>query len=131
MDCCTTCGANFSDWKIKPDDCPTCEPEKYAHPGLFHPITPTHVAGGRFQSHFDPFLDTFLTGPRHKQRVLKEKGLIEVGGEYEKHIKGKDLKPKPKEICTVDEVAKKMAEIKQKMHDPEYRHKYEQMSRPD
>lgn len=78
----------------------------------------------RFTPYFDAPLNTFITGPGHKKRILKERGLIEVGGEFKNHIMGKNLTPK-EPLTTVDEVRAKLSEIKQKMADPAYRHQME------
>jgi hypothetical protein len=57
---------------------------------------------------------------------MREKGFIEVGGEFDKYVRGKWEPEKLGPLCTVEEVAEKLKEVQHRMaHDPVYRRYYE------
>jgi len=121
MDRCTRCGASFADWKIKPDDCPSCEPEKYAHPGLYHPVRHERIpATHTFKPEFYQAFGEFVPTARRRKELIKKYALEEIGGEL-KHVQGKDHTPPPQKITTAEKVADTLQRIK---YDPELRHKY-------
>ncbi len=79
----------------------------------------------RFKPYFDQAFGCWVDSPRQKQRLLKQHGLVEAGGELEKHVFGKDLRPPDKPIATKDEVERTLAEVREKLRDPEYRRRFE------
>lgn len=110
-DGCPRCGATFRSWGVPPIVCYCDEPE----PNTWMGVKP-------FVPYFDTALGVQITGPRHKARVLKERGLVEVGGEFEKHIMGKTLEPAWESPVTEREVAEKLSEIRERFkYDREYR----------
>ena len=113
-DGCPRCGATFYSWGVPPTVCYCDEPEP-----------DTWANSKSFVPYFDAALGVQITGPRHKARVLKEKGLIEVGGEFEKHIMGKRMEPASPSLATEREVGEKLREIQERFkHDREYRIRY-------
>ena len=121
MDTCVECGASFHDWKIKPDDCPNCEPEKYAHPGLYHdPCHHTVPATHTFVPEFYQAFGEFVPTARRRKELIKKYALEEIGGEL-KHVIGKDPEPVRQNITTPEKVAETLKKLR---YDPELRHKY-------
>lgn len=71
--------------------------------------------------YFDGGLGREITGPRHRQEVMKELGVIEIGGEWEaaKKLFAEEAKAAEGNI-TVDDYERTMAECKEKLQNPDY-----------
>lgn len=89
-------------------------------------LLPGHINGlSQFHPYFDTGLGREITSRAHKQRVMNEQGVIEVGNEFEKHLRGKWVDDTKREVCSKKEVTEKLAEIRHRFeHDPTYRRTY-------
>ncbi|MDH4038963.1 MAG: hypothetical protein OEV86_15930 [Candidatus Krumholzibacteria bacterium] len=84
-----------------------------------------HWEPGQQYPYFDTGLGMEIKGPRHKSRVLNERGLVEVGTEFDKYVRGKWVDDTKREVCSKQEVTEKLAEIRHRFeNDPSYRRKY-------
>jgi hypothetical protein len=81
---CPLCGATGRCYIVPPRFCHCDEPESTT---TFH--------GKPFQPYFDAALNTLITGPKQKERVLKSMDLQEIGTDYKRHIAGTAYSPKP------------------------------------
>lgn len=66
----------------------------------------------RFTPYFDGAFGQVVNSPGEKRRLLKKHDLIEVGGEFKKHIQGKTIAPKWRSPVTTAEVAEKLKEVR-------------------
>lgn len=83
---CPRCGATFHSWSIRPETCYCDEPD---------PSTTGHRP---FMPYYDNLLGRMVTGPKQKERILKEFNLQEAGGEYKKHVAGTAMTPRPVDL---------------------------------
>ena len=72
---CTYCSKDYNDIFMHLDEkdramCPSC--------GAFMVSQITIRSAPQFYEGYDEQLDAYLTGPKQKQRILKEKGLVEI-----------------------------------------------------
>ena len=81
--------------------------------------------------YFDTGLGREITSPGHRRQVMKELGAEEVGNELDAVKKARYEAEHLQSLTTVDEVAKTMAEIKEKLVNPDYRAYHENKMTPE
>lgn len=109
---CESCGLEYGGAFCGEDDglCAPCH--KYFPNGL-----------KEFTPYFDTGLGVYVRTRGDRLRKMREMGMEEVGNELEAFRKLSAGGRQP--VCSVDEVAEKLTEIRHRMkHDPSYRRKY-------
>jgi len=101
---CATCGVFERESELFYEKCPEC--------GISCATTDRPSSYFvRFTPYFDQAFGKMVKSPKEKRKLLKEHGLIEVGGEFSRHIQGKNLASRRKSSVTTQEVAEKLREI--------------------
>ena len=81
--------------------------------------------------YFDTGLGREIVSPGHRTRVMKELGVEEIGNDIESFRKMRSELDAPKSLTSVEEVASKMADIKEKLVNPDYRAYHEDKMTPE
>jgi len=114
---CNDCGIKFEDpareGEFHNAPCPSCGE-------LSATVNRPNSYFVRFVPYFDNAFGKMVHSSGEKQRLVKEHGLVEIGGEFKKHVQGKTFTPQWKSPVTTAEVAEKLKEVRARIgHAPE------------